>query len=130
MRKTICILLFLTLTVSGCAPLVFFGVGTAAGVAGYKYYEGALRVIYQAPYEKTWAAAVEALDKMDIKIEDRNKELTSGKLTALLADGKTLTITLKYQSPQETEAVIRVGLLGDENTSLAIKDEIRKALFK
>jgi uncharacterized lipoprotein len=129
MRKMTCILLFFSLAVYGCGPLIFFGAGTAAGVAGYKYYEGALRIIYQAPYEETWTAAVKALENMNIHIVDKSKELTSGKIKSRLSDGTDVTIGLKYQSAQETEVVIRVGLLGDEKASMVIKEEIRKVLF-
>ena len=129
MKKIFCVLLLLSLPLVGCAPLVFMGIGTAAGVAGYKYYEGALNVIYQASYDQTWEATLEALEKMDIKIEDRTRELTTGKITAVLSDGRKIVIGHKYQSPQETEVVIRVGVFGDEKASLLIKEEIRKALF-
>jgi len=130
MRKTICILLFLSFCISSCAPVIFFGAGTAAGVAGYKYYQGALMVIYQASFEETYEATQSALEKMDIKSEGRTKEPTSGKIKAQLSDGKAVTIGLKYRSAEETEVVIRVGLFGDENASMVIKEEIRKELFK
>ncbi len=130
MRKIITILLFLSFCISSCAPVIFFGAGTAAGVAGYKYYQGALMVIYQASFEQTYEATQSALEKMDIQIKSRTKELTSGKIKAQLSDGKSVTIGLKYRSGEETEVVIRVGLFGDENASMVIKDEIRKELFK
>jgi hypothetical protein len=66
---------------------------------------------------------------MEITIEGRTKELTSGKIKARLSNGKTVTMGIKYQSAEETEVIIRVGLFGDENASMVIKDEIRKELF-
>jgi hypothetical protein len=38
-------------------------------------------------------------------------------------------VSLKYQTAKKTEAVIRVGVFGDEPASVAIKDRIRKELF-
>lgn len=130
MRKIICILLFLSFCISSCAPFILFGAGTAAGIAGYKYYQGALVVIYQAPFAETYAATQSAFEKMDIRIESKTKEPTSGKIKARLSDGKSVSLDLKYRSAEETEVVIRVGLFGDENASMVIKDEIRKELFK
>jgi uncharacterized lipoprotein len=129
MRKTTSVLLFFSLTLCGCGPLVIFGAGTAAGVAGYKYYEGALRIIYQAPYEDTWTAAVKALENMNISISDKSKELSSGKIAARLSDGRDVKLDVKYQSAQETEVRVRVGVFGDENASMVFKEEIRKVLF-
>ncbi|MBN2126449.1 MAG: DUF3568 family protein [Deltaproteobacteria bacterium] len=114
----------------GCAPLIFFGVGTAAGVAGYKYYQGTLTVVYQAPYMKTWDATGTALEGMNFKIESKLHDRTAGRVDAKRADGKHVRVSLKYLSAEETEAVIRVGILGDREASMLIKEEIRKVLFK
>jgi hypothetical protein len=114
----------------GCAPLVFFGAGTAAGVAGYKYYEGALTVIYQAPFMETWDSSLQALNQMNLRVLKSPHDTTSGKITARQADGQPVTVSLKYKSAQETEVIIRVGHLGDKNRSMAIKEEIRKILAK
>jgi hypothetical protein len=114
----------------GCAPLVFFGAGTAAGVAGYRYYEGSLTVIYQAPFMETWDASVQALNQMNLSVQSSSHDITSGKITSRKADGKPVTLSLKYRSTQETEVIIRVGHLGDKTRSMAIKEEIRKILAK
>ena len=37
---------------TGCGALILFGAGTAAGVAGYQYYQGALHVVFQTPFMK------------------------------------------------------------------------------
>ena len=123
------LLIFICLAVTGCAPVLFLG-GAASGVAGYKYYEGALTVIYQAPYENTWNAAIKAAEEMSFKIEQRTQELTTGKITCKRSDGTGVKISLKYVSPEETEVSIRVGLFGDENASNVIKDKIGSILFK
>jgi hypothetical protein len=113
---------------SGCAPLIFFGAGTAAGVAGFKYYDGALSVIYQAPYMDTWDAALNALSQMNLKVEKSNHDLNKGEIVARRPDGTGVTISIEYKSPNETQAVIRVGFFGDEAASVAIKEKIREIL--
>ena len=114
----------------GCAPMGFFAAGTAAGIAGYKYYHGALNVIYQAPYIKTWDAALKVSDDMGFTVESKKHDPTTGQIVARRADRKPVTISLKYRSSEETEVIIRVGLFGDHNASMVIKEKIRNKLFK
>lgn len=118
------------LCASSCAPLIFFGAGTAAGVVGFKYYQGALTVVYQAPYEKTWDAALAALEGMNLKIQSHEHDQTVGRIKALRADDTEIIVFVEYQSSNETEVVIRVGIFGDEGASVRIKEEIRRVLFK
>jgi hypothetical protein len=115
---------------TSCAPLGFFAAGTAAGIGGYKYYQGALNVIYQAPYIKTWDAALKVLEEMEFTIESKKHDPTTGKIVARRADEKPVTISFKYRSSEETEVMIRVGLFGDRNASMVIKEKIRNKLFK
>ncbi len=113
---------------SGCAPLIFFGAGTAAGVAGFKYYDGALNVTYQAPYMDTWDAALKALSRMNLKVEKSDHDTKKGEIVASRPDGTRVTLSIEYKSSNETDAMIRVGFFGDEPASVAIKEKIREIL--
>lgn len=115
---------------ASCAPLGLFAAGTAAGIGGYKWYQGALNVIYQAPYMNTWDAALKVLEEMEFTIESKKHDSTTGKIVAKRADEKPVTISFKYRSSEETEVTIRVGLFGDRNASMVIKEKIRSKLFK
>jgi hypothetical protein len=121
---------FFCFFLASCAPLFFFGAGTVAGIVTYKYYKGTLTVIYQAPIMKTWDATLMVLEEMNLKIEEKDHDQTSGEIVAVRADGKPVIISLRYISSQETEVVIRVGFFGDKNISMIIKEEIRKELFE
>lgn len=113
---------------SGCGAMIVAGAGAAAGIAGYKYYQGALTVVYKAPFKKTWDASLTALKRMDCKIESAKNDITSGTIWGEFSDGKGVSISLTYRSVSETEAVIRVGALGEKEAALIVKDEIGKAL--
>jgi hypothetical protein len=126
MKMMICVL-FCLLSVS-CAAVAFLG-GAAAGVAGYKYYEGALEVVYESPFMETWDATMRALDHMDIEVTEMKHDSTSGKITAMRPDEKEVKLSFKYRTTDETVVSIRVGILGDERASDAIKEEIRRELF-
>ena len=117
-------------SLAGCAPLGFFAVGTAAGIGGYTWYQGTLDVIFKAPYIKTWDAALKVLEEMELTIESKKHDPTTGKIVAKRADEQLVTISFKYRSSEETDVSIRVGLFGDENASMVVKDKIRNKLFK
>jgi hypothetical protein len=122
--------LVLAALLAGCAPLVFFGAGAAAGLAGYKFYEGSLTVTYRAPYIKTWDATLAALKEMKLPIEKADHDQISGKIVARRADGKAVTVSLEYKSSTDTKVSIRVGELGDQRASEVIERKIRDILFK
>ena len=121
--------LVLLLCLTSCYPLGFFAAGGVAGAGGYKYYKGGITVIYQAPYMKVWETALATLKKMNFRIESAKHDLTSGQITAKMADGTAVTVKITYESPETTQAVIRVGL-GDKENSLIIKEQIQKALIQ
>jgi hypothetical protein len=130
MLKTKIMLAALLATLSmGCAPLFIFGAGAAAGVAGYKYYQGALRVIFQASFMDTWDASIEALENLKIEIKSSNHDATSGMISGRYADNTPVSVSLRYKTSKETEAVIRVGPLGDQKAADKIKEAIRTVLF-
>ena len=123
-------LIVLYFFLTGCGAMVLLGIGAATGVAGYKYYKGALNVIFQAPYMETWNASLEALKQMDIKVKRADHTLAKGKIEGKDIDQESVTISVKYKSEKETEVVIRVGFLGNKDASMAIKEKIRRVLFK
>ncbi|RJR24910.1 MAG: DUF3568 family protein [Desulfobacteraceae bacterium] len=120
----------LLLLMAGCGTLVIFGAGTAAGVAGFKYLNGTLEVVYEYPFIETWDASNKALAELGITITDSKHDLTGGKIEGTRADGQAVKLSLTYKSPKETEVVIRVGIMGDEGASMAIKDRIAVLLMR
>ena len=128
MKRKSLISVFLCFCLAGCTGVAVLG-GAAAGIAGYKWYEGALEVIYQAPYIETWDAALRALEGMNLQIKSKEHDLIAGRIEAKRADKKDVSVDVKYKSSNETDVVIRVGLLGDKAAADAIHQEIRKELF-
>jgi uncharacterized lipoprotein len=130
MKKIICIFaLLLSFAFSGCVPMAMM-VGAAAGIGGYKYVEGNMTVIFNAPFKSTWQASLDALEGMNLKIEDKDHGLTSGKIKARRADDTVVAVSMEYISADQTQATIKVGLFGDEKESNSIKDKIADILFK
>ncbi len=127
-KKLILTAVLISFFFAGCAPLAFIG-GAALGVGGYKYYNGALIVIYKAPFNKTWDASVSALENLDYQIYESNKKMTSGTIITTGTLKERIKLSLKYVSLEETEVTIRVGLLGDKAASNKIKDKISALVF-
>jgi hypothetical protein len=124
------VLLVSVLTLSSCHPLALVAVGGAAGVGGYQYYQdkGVLEVRIYHLYSAVWDATLRALEDMGYVIESAQKESTAGKVMAKGEDGAPVVVTLEYESESITKAVIKVGHMGDKDASLAIKEQIQKAL--
>jgi hypothetical protein len=130
MRKIISVFpLLLCFAFTSCVPVAMVA-GAAAGIGGYKYFEGALTVTYNAPFKKTWEATLTALETADLKIEEKDHGITSGKIKTRRPDDTVVTIKMKYLSSDQTEVDIKVGLFGDEKESNVIKDKIASELFK
>ena len=127
-RKMIVAAVLISFIFAGCAPLAFIG-GAALGVGGYKYYNGALIVIYKASFNKTWDASVSALENLDYQIYESNKKMTSGTIITTGTLKERIKLSLKYVSLEETEVTIRVGLMGDKAASNKIKDKISDLVF-
>jgi len=131
MYRITCAALILSLfLLPGCGAMLVAGAGAAAGIAGYKYYQGSLTAIYKASFEKTWDASLHALRQMECVIESAKRDIGSGTIWGNFSDGKPVNISLKYKSVGETQAIIRVGALGEKEGALIIKDRIAGALSK
>lgn len=115
--------------IGGCAPVVLVGVGAAAGVSGVKYYEGSLTVNYHASFDRTWNAVEKSMERHKVKVDLRQRELGSGRLSGQDFRGRPVTITVQYVAVEETKVVIRVGHLGDRDESMTYKEDIQKILF-
>lgn len=133
MKQKIKCMLMLTaciMCLGGCAVLAVFAVGAGAGVAGYGWYKGSLKVEYEAPFIETYEASIKALEKMKMKLNTQEHKLTKGWVFARSAADKEVQLTLTYLTAKKTEVDIRVGTFGDEEESSLIGEEIRKELFK
>lgn len=118
----------LLMLIAGCGPMILFGAGTAAGIAGYKYYNGALTVVFEAPFTQTWNASLKAVKDMKLEIENSEHKISAGSIKAKYPDRTPVSISIQYRTLKETEVEIRVGVLGDRDESVKIKEGIRKVL--
>ncbi len=129
-KAKLALLGLLCVFMTSCVYLGFFAAGTAAGIGGYKYRNGVLTVVYEAPYMDTWEASLKALNEMGLRVIKSAHDLTTGVIEAKRVDNKSVTIKVEYKSARETKVGIRVGIFGDEEASNVIKEKIRRVLSR
>jgi uncharacterized protein YceK len=112
------------LILSGCGALV----GGAAGAAGtYAWTQASLEREYQAGLDQTYEATLQAIEEMGMTIEEREKDIASASIEARMAD-TSYFISLDRLGEEMTSVSVRVGLLGDEQASRIVHDNINQNL--
>ncbi|MBN2316545.1 MAG: DUF3568 family protein [Sedimentisphaerales bacterium] len=73
-------------------------------------------------------ASVVALEKLEIKVVDKKKDVFGAKIVGKTSDEKTITIKIKPAENNSSKLIICVGTFGNEMRSRAIYEQIRKEL--
>jgi hypothetical protein len=100
----------LLMTMTGC-PAVVVGAGAGAGI--YTFTAGDLTRTYQARYDKTMAASLDALREMKITILEKPAgDAIKSVVKAQRSDGTPVTLTISMVAPNITEVSVRSGVVG------------------
>lgn len=113
-----------TLLFSGCA-LFLVGAGVAVGAGTVAYVDGELKAADNVTMDKGWNASLRAMQDLEFKVAESQKDALAGKIVARRADGTRIVVQVKRQTDQVTEFRIRVGIFGDEALSHLIYDKIK-----
>lgn len=111
---------------SGCAAAALVGAGAGAGT--YAYLNGELKREYKAPLDHTWAATVQSLKDLEVRVLDSEKDQLGGKIDARLYDGRSVKLTVEAKENDITLVKIRVGTFGDQHISELIGDSIQNRI--
>ena len=114
-------LVCLSLTWVGCTPSLV-GENTAA------YSMGSLHARVDRDMTSVYNASVAALEKLEIRVTDKQKDVFGAKVIGKTSDEQTIVIKIKPVSDTSTTLSIHVGTLGDEARSRTVYDQIRKEL--
>jgi len=101
----------------GCAPTI---VSTDAGV----YQNGTLYASAGRDLDSVYSATLFAMDKLQLKVNDKMKDVFAAKVIAKTADGKIIVVKMEPLSENKTDYEIHVGAFGDEEKSRKIFSEI------
>jgi len=111
----------LVIGVIGCAPTI---VSTDAGV----YQNGKLWAMSSKDMDAVYASTLQAMDKLQLSITDKAKDVFAAKVIAKSADNELIVVKIKPTEGQKTQYSIQVGVFGNEERSRKIYDEITSAL--
>lgn len=121
-RKALLVCLELAaIAVVGCAPTIVSN--DAAVYSAGKMYARASKSI-----DVVYAATLNAMEKLQLQVTDKAKDVFAAKVTAKSADGKTVIVKIKPAEAGVTAYTVQVGGLGDEARVRKVYDEIQKGL--
>lgn len=110
------VLMLLAAALSGCQ--------TAKKVVGT--YEEQLK----ATPPEIVAAAQDALEELDLEVEESRSSQLDGIVTATTAQGQEIKVSVKREGDEQSRISIRVGALGDSGISNTILEKTKKNLGK
>ena len=116
----------LMVNAAGCLAVVA-GAGAAGTVA---YMRGDLEAEEPYPIDTVYAAAREAMEKLELSVLEgkTEKDALSATIVARDAADKRVAVRLKAQSEQTTKVSVRIGTFGDQTKANMIYNRIRENL--
>jgi hypothetical protein len=115
------VVVLISAVILGCAPTM---VGTDMGV----YHVGKLYSVSDKDIDTVYAATLQAMEKLQLEVIDKAKDVFAAKVIAKTADGKVVVVLIKPLAENKTEYSIRVGTFGSEERSRKIFMEIKNIL--
>ena len=121
-------LLFLLAVVfsSGCVLVM----GGVVGGSTAAYLKGVLKSKEPTSFDKVWFAVVEVVEQQEFAVTKKESKVRKALVEAKLRDqDKMVYITVKYDKPEITDLIIRVGIWGNEEESRRILKLIHEKLY-
>jgi hypothetical protein len=111
----------LAVSIIGCAPTIM--VGTDGGV----YQCGKLYAVSDKSMDAVYEASLQAMDKLELKVTDKMKDVFGAKVVAKTSDDKRIVVTITPTKDKKT----RYNICADGNAerSQTIFMEINKLLL-
>ncbi len=104
----------------GCAPTM---VSTNMGV----YRGGKMYSVSDKDMDAVYEATLKAMDKLQLQVTDKAKDVFAAKVVAGSADGKKVVVKIKPLE-DKTQYTIQVGSFGNKERSQMVFTEIKKNL--
>jgi hypothetical protein len=117
------------LCLGGCVPLLIGGAAAGAGGGSYMYVNGELRVEYNVPFEKVRTACEMTVAELGGKDVVPEWKIGVGSIQTRIQNEK-VKLTIEYKAKDATLLTIRVGYLGNKESSQLIKDKVSEYLIK
>jgi len=118
---SVCLVAAAIAGIIGCAPTI---VSTDAGV----YQHGVLYASAGKDLDSVYAAALYAMDKLQLQVTEKAKDVFAAKVVAKSADGKITVVRMKPLADNKTSYEIHVGAFGNEERARKIYSEMGAGL--
>ena len=118
------VLAVLVLSVCGCGRPNFIGTEAAF------YSRGKLYAVTGHDLNSVYAAAVTALEQLEVEVIETAKDVFYAKVVGKIADGKTITIRMEPETDNNTNIDIKAGkfLSGNQERARVIYEKIKENL--
>ena len=124
--RTLFLLLFLIVFSSGCAVVA----GSVMGGSAAAYLKEVLKSKETASFDRVWFAVVEVVEQQELEVIRKESDMGKALVEAKLRDqDKIAYVTVKYDRPEITDLIIRVGVWGNEEESRRILKLIHEKLY-
>ena len=117
-----CIEVLVAVSIIGCAPKM---IGADGGV----YQNCKLFAVSDKSTDAVFEAALQAMDKLELKIEDKKKDAFGAKVVVKSSDDEKIVVEIKPTKDKSTMFDIQVGMFGNEERSRMIYEKMNKALM-
>lgn len=121
-------LIFLSVNVCGCVPLLVAGGAVAGGAGTATWISGKLVQELDTPFERTIKAAESALDSLNLGITREVIKTRVAQIKAKYSDGKTIWIDIHKISQSASRVAVRVGAVSNKEAARQILDKIKEYL--
>jgi len=121
----ISLMLITVLPLQGCFPLV---IGVAAGAGGIAYYRGKMEKNIDEKMIVVHDAVLQAMKKLKLYVKSDELNRHDARIKAEYDSGKKIDIKIKALTEEATNISIRIGVLGDQDQSRIILNNILSLL--
>ena len=86
-QRTMLLLCYLLMGLSGCAVVIATVVGAGVGFGTYKYVDGNLQRDYIGPPDTLWEATLTAMDDLKVASVVKERDYFGGLIKGIMHDG-------------------------------------------
>lgn len=123
---TLLLCLFTIVFSSGCVLVM----GGVVGGSAAAYLRGVLKSKEPTSFDKVWFAVVEVVEQQELEVTKKESSAGKALVEARFRDqDKMIYITVKYDKPEITDLIIRVGVWGDEEESRRMLKLIHEKIY-
>lgn len=119
-------LILLVINLYGCAPILVGAAGGAGATAAWQNRK--LTRVESVTLEEAKEASLAALEELKLPVNRKSIEKDYIQIKSKYNKEKTIWIDLHHVSDEATKIEVRVGMLGDENASSDILNQILENL--